>query len=396
MNRLLRIGLVLPATPAYSETFFQAKINGLMQAGHEVVLFVGSSDDGFDLCPVILHPRVYRFLPWQVAAMALELGRLLVINPKAVLRFFRLDRRSGRSLREALENLYLNSRILSHRLDWLHFGFATMGLRRENTARAVGARMAVSLRGYDIAIYPLKHPGCYDLLWKRVDKVHTISNALLQLAYAQGLPKEVPAVKITPAISVEQFCRNASVPEASQRPFRLLTVARLKWVKGLEYTLQGLALLHRQGVAFRYTIIGSGEDYERLVFAAHQLGIREQVEFAGKKSHAEVKAAMENADIYLQYSISEGFCNSVLEAQAMGLLCIVSDAEGLPENVLHERTGWVVPKRQPELLVKQIVDLIHKPVEELQAIRASAIERVRREFALEDQVQAFTRFYGAN
>ncbi|MBK7870836.1 MAG: glycosyltransferase family 4 protein [Saprospiraceae bacterium] len=52
----------------------------------------------------------------------------------------------------------------------------------------------------------------------------------------------------------------------------------------------------------------------------------------------------EKADIYLQYSIQEGFCNAVLEAQAMGLLCIVSDAEGLPENILHGQTGWVVPK----------------------------------------------------
>ena len=76
----------------------------------------------------------------------------------------------------------------------------------------------------------------------------------------------------------------------------------------------------------------------------------EKVSFKGKLAHMEVKKAMEQADIYLQYSLQEGFCNAVLEAQAMGLLCIVSDAEGLPENVLHGQTGWVVPKRQPALL----------------------------------------------
>ena len=57
--------------------------------------------------------------------------------------------------------------------------------------------------------------------------------------------------------------------------------------------------------------------------------------------------------IYLQYSIQEGFCNAVLEAQALGLLTIVSDAEGLPENVIHGETGWVVPKRKPKFFAQK-------------------------------------------
>ena len=96
-------------------------------------------------------------------------------------------------------------------------------------------------------------------------------------------------------------------------------MGRLKWVKGLEYTLEALGELHKKGVDFEYTLIGEGEEYERLCFAAYQLGIRDKVSFKGKMSHSEVKKAMEQADIYLQYSLQEGFCNSVLEAQAMGL-----------------------------------------------------------------------------
>ena len=66
------------------------------------------------------------------------------------------------------------------------------------------------------------------------------------------------------------------------------------------------------------------------------------------------KNYLEKSDIYLQYSIQEGFCNSVLEAQAMGLLSIVSDANGLTENIIHNYTGWVVPKMAPKLLANCI------------------------------------------
>ena len=106
-----------------------------------------------------------------------------------------------------------------------------------------------------------------------------------------------------------------------------------------------------------------------------------------------VREAMEEADIYLQYSIQEGFCNAALEAQAMGLLCIVSDAEGLSENVLHGKTGWVVPKPKPDLLAQQILDVLAMPAEKLGRIRQAATGRVQKEFNLHKQQQEFVAFY---
>ncbi|RMD96273.1 MAG: glycosyltransferase, partial [Bacteroidetes bacterium] len=226
----------------------------------------------------------------------------------------------------------------------------------------------------------------------QVDKVHTISDGLLAVARKEGLPERAPVEKITPAIDIRQFSSNGR-KRNMHNPIHLLTVARLRWVKGLEYTLEALAILHRKGFDFRYTIIGEGSEYERLCFAAHQLGISDRVHFVGKLPHEAVKKAMEGADIYLQYSVQEGFCNAVLEAQAMGLLCIVSDAEGLPENVLHDVTGWVVPKRRPELLAQQIDAVLQMPAAEHERIRKQAVERVKREFNLEKQQQEFLDFY---
>ena len=87
----------------------------------------------------------------------------------------------------AIKNLIINCHILGKSIDWLHFGFATMGVRRENVAQALGAKSAVSLRGFDISLYPYKHMGCYDLLWDKIDKVHTISEDLYQKALHLGL-----------------------------------------------------------------------------------------------------------------------------------------------------------------------------------------------------------------
>lgn len=395
MQKKLKIGIVLSAAPGYSETFFRSKINGLQKAGHEVILFVGRKPLEAQPCRVVYSWPVYRWTLWQFVVMAWGLLSVFCRAPRRVWKFYCLERQSGNGFKQSIENLYLNSHIIPIRLDWLHFGFATMALRRENTAQAMGAKMAVSLRGYDIAIYPLKHPNCYNLLWQKVDKVHTISNDLQTLAYQHGLSRSKPVVKITPAIDTQQFQRHTPLADTVNKPLRILTVARLNWKKGIEYTLEALSILKKRGIEFQYTVIGEGEEYERLVFAALQFGIRDQVHFAGKMPHTEVKAAMEQSDIYLQYSISEGFCNALLEAQAMGLLCIVSDAEGLPENVLHSETGWVVPRRRPDLLAAQIEQVLLMSLSQQHTVRQRAIQRVREEFNIEKQIPAFLQFYSS-
>jgi len=198
--------------------------------------------------------------------------------------------------------------------------------------------------------------------------------------------------KSTPAIDCTYF-KKTTPKEKQIDQLSICTVARLHWKKGLIYTLRALALLKEKGVDFKYTIIGEGGMYEELMYTIHILGLSSNVFLVGKKSAIEVKTLLDNSDIYIQYSISEGFCNAVLEAQAMGLLCVVSDAEGLPENVLHKKTGWVVPKRNPEKLAATIMMVNELPLETKKGIIKNAQERVAKEFTLEQQQKSFVEFY---
>jgi colanic acid/amylovoran biosynthesis glycosyltransferase len=389
----MHIGVVLPAVPSYSETFFRNKIIGLQAMGIKVTLFANGPSKEFNLCPYYAQPPVTGLSPlaWIKTVYIFLLAFLKC--PDALKRLFILDREQGKSISESVKTILANSHILQHKVDWLHFGFGTMVIGRENLAKAIGANMAISLRGYDINIYPLKFPGCYSLAWQRADKIHVLSDALLQKAISFGLPKNKIVQVITPAIDIKHFKTDSRASLGFGRPLKFLSVARLKWVKGLDYTLKALSLLKDQNISFEYSIIGEGEEYERLVFTAHQLGIREHVHFLGKQTPEEVKQAMENCDIYLQYSISEGFCNAVLEAQAMGCFCIVSDAEGLPENVLDGVTGCVVPKRKPENLAITLIHVATLSSDRLQKFRQNAISRVREKFNLEKQMEEFCKFY---
>lgn len=386
----MRIGLVLAATPPYSETFFRNKIRILKEHGFEVILFVDKHKDNFNLCPIRVGFSA------SAGSMALINALLkLLFNPIRAYKLFSANRHDGFSLKKNWTSLLTSAHLLSSKLDWLHFGFATMAIGRENVAKAIGANMAVSVRGSDLHVYPLDHPNCYQLTWKRIDRLHTISHYLLTLAEQLGFDATQKSCRcITPAIDT-QFFKSAWSRPVKQK-LKFLTVARLHWIKGIEYILEAMAILKEYGLDFEYHLMGDGDDYKRLYFGMHQLNLHEQVIFHGKQSHEQINKALADTDIFIMYSLDEGFCNSVLEAQVMGALCVVSNNPALMENVIDQETGWVVERRNPKALADRIMKIVQLDEVSKQAIRQKAIDRVNEQFNLLVQKQQFIRFYEEN
>jgi len=386
----MKIGLVLSRTPAYSETFFISKIEGLQKNGFEVVLFVNSKDTHFDLCTVKeqVQYRSFFILEFFLKSLGLLLTKLSIL-----LKFISLERKRNVSFKRILKKLILNQHILQEsNVDWLHFGFATQAIGRENIAKAIGAKMAVSLRGFDIDVYPLKHKDCYSFLLKSVDKVHSISNYLLNKANILGLDKNTPSQIITPAI--DSLRTNKSISKINNsKNLKICTIGRLHWIKNYTDILKSLKILKDKEIQFKYHIIGEGVLLEALKYEVYEYGLNDSVIFEGKLSHQETIQKLYDSDVYIQYSYSEGFCNAVLEAQSMGVLPIVSDAEGLSENILNNKTGWVIQKNSPKLLANKIVEVSNLPESDKEKIRKQAIERVLKEFNVEKQQKEFIDFY---
>src|SRR5690606_8843245 len=227
------IGLLLSAAPGYSETFFRSKIKGLKESGFDLVLFCSENQHGFKDCPVVLLPQQAKNkLILGIKLVWVYLGLLPYV--KTLRRFVQLERTDGKAWLPILKRLYTHAPVFKQDLDWLHFGFGTLALGCENMAAALQADMAVSCRGFDIGVYPIKHPQCYSSLWDKVSKLHVIPDDIEQLLYPLGFRDQAPVVKITPAIDTHYFsAEQGHVGE--EHPIQLITIARLHWKKGLEY-----------------------------------------------------------------------------------------------------------------------------------------------------------------
>ncbi len=392
-----KIVLIVGAFPSISETFIVNKFIGLIEKGLDVHVVCSR----FERKNIEAYPRLYphihrihRLWPQLKVAGAVLFPFLLAISllvsfTKTV-EFFS----EGFSLAR-IKRFYQDAPIMLLRPDIIHFEFGALAIGREYLKDFMGCKMAVSFRGYDLNFSGLENPHYYDEVWKSADAVHCLGEDLWKRAQQRGCPSNKPHYLIPPAIDTDFFKRATPhpnpLPEGEGR-VRVLSVGRLEWKKGYEFSLQAIKKLKDQGLKIEYRIIGSGNYLEAIAFCRHQLGLEGEVKLLGSKSAHEIRSEMQWADIFLHSAVSEGFCNAVLEAQAMELPVVCSDAGGLPENVQDDITGFVVPSRNPEAIADKIQLLAES--EELSAkMGKSGRERVVLRFRLEDQMNSFQKMY---
>ena len=68
------------------------------------------------------------------------------------------------------------------------------------------------------------------------------------------------------------------------------------------------------------------------------------VKILGEISHDEVSEFLNDLNIYIQPSISEGSPVTLKEAMASGLPILASDAGGIPEIIENKITGFIFQK----------------------------------------------------
>lgn len=173
---------------------------------------------------------------------------------------------------------------------------------------------------------------------------------------------------------------------------RIATVGRLSETKNQATLVRAFAAVADEAPDVRLTIVGDGPLREDLEALASSLGVRDRVEFTGFVDREDVYRLLAASDVYVQPSLSEGFCVALVEAMACELPVVVSD---LP--VLHEVVGDAgdfVPPTDADAFAAQLARLLADDRRRLEAGRRAA-ERARSEFPIERTARAYRELYAA-
>jgi colanic acid/amylovoran biosynthesis glycosyltransferase len=275
--------------------------------------------------------------------------------------------------------------------DILHFEFGTLAVGKMHLREILNCKVVVSFRGYDLNYVGLDARDYYKEVFEKADVIHLLGEDLWKRAQKRGCNPAKNHVLIPPAIDTTLFQPGEGAAVRNGK-VRIISVGRLEWKKGYPDALLAIRSLQDQGVACEYRIIGEGKYFEALSFMRHLLGLEDSVSFLPSNNQDKVREELLNADIFLHSAVSEGFCNAVIEAQAMKLPVVCSDADGLSENVANGVTGFVVSRRDSAALTEKLA-VLARDSELRKRMGEAGRQRVLEHFRVQDQIAAFRKVY---
>ncbi|MEM9608208.1 MAG: glycosyltransferase family 4 protein [Actinomycetota bacterium] len=391
------VALVVDRFPA--ETFLAQQVVALRRRGVDLHVLCQIADDlpaavalldGADLDGRI-HPwpdrdeRLARFV-----AAGRTLARAARRSPGGLVRALRSELRAGTD--GAVGRLLFDARLLAVGADVVHFQFGDLARARTHVARATDVAFSASFRGYDLTYAGLDEPSFYDDLWPALDGAHTLGVDLRSRARDRGAPADLAWTLIPPAVDLGRF--DPGDRTQHDGPLRVLCLGRLHWKKAHDHAVAAVAAVRGAGVDVELRIAGSGDAEEAVRWAIDDLRMADRATLIGQLDPDEVVEQLRWADVLLHPSLTEGFANAVVEAQAMGVPVVASDAEGLRENVVDGVTGYVVARRDIGALVDRLLLLARDP-DLRRRLGDAGRERAETHFSLDAQTDAFVDFFAS-
>ena len=170
----------------------------------------------------------------------------------------------------------------------------------------------------------------------------------------------------------------------------VLNVAALVPHKGQRHLIDAFADVVRVIPDARLVILGQGELHDALTRQVHHLGLDKHVLLPGFRT--DVLSLMKTADLFVMSSTMEGLGTSLLDAMACARPIVATSTGGIPEVVVHEETGLLVPPRDPDSLADALITLLRDDALARQ-YGAAGYERVHRRFSVEHMVRETVAVY---
>jgi len=307
------------------------------------------------------------------------------------------------------ESLQARFRAIGHFIVACHWA---NGLRREPVARIhsqwIHSAGTVGMYGAWLLGVPFSFTGhAADLFRDRValrdkirraDRIVCISNFHRTIYLTEGAdPSKL--VLVYAAIDCEHF---RPAPAAAAGLQTILSAGRLIEKKGFDDLIRACGLLRRRGVEFRCVIAGSGPLERVLRDLVRSEGLGDIVEITGTPLLQEtIPEFMASGTIFCLPCVPaldgdiDGLPQLLMESLACGVPSISTNLVGIPELIVHERTGLLVEPRDVPALADAIDRLLGNS-ELRNRIKTAGLAWVRERFEVRRCVQPLLEIFRAS
>jgi len=306
----------------------------------------------------------------------------------------------GRFWRLLSSPLILALRILLANADLVHINTSMnprawwRDLAYLAVAKLSGARVVYQVHGGDLpqkfATVAHVPAGVLRFILMLPDAIVVLAGSELA-AYRKFVPRQ--EILVLPNGIDVRSCRDRMHPSHPHpAPLQLVYVGRLAPRKGLQETIEGLAMARARGVSATLVVAGSGPEEPALRKLVVQLGLSDVVSFVGPVFDGEKRRLFEASDLLMLPSHFEGLPYALLEGMAAGVPVIATRVGAIPDVVEHGMHGLFVPVGNPRAICHAIVRLSGDRAR-LSAMGVASRRRVIDSYSIERLAGDFGKLY---
>jgi hypothetical protein len=276
-------------------------------------------------------------------------------------------------------------------VDHFHIHFANRAAHTAVFLKAMsGIPFSVTAHGQDF----MADLGNDDLLCEICDAAEFVA---VETKYSRGLmqarcPNAAQKIhRVYNGMDLTNFFGASAKAEATT-PIEILSVGRLVDFKGFAYLIEACAQLRQRSIQFRCEIIGDGPLREKLQRRIAELRLGDRVTLAGALPQDCVLEKLRTSDIFAlasttdDNSASDIFPTVILEAMASVRPVVSTTLAGIPESVVDNETGLLVPAGESGLFADALETLC-RDAELRKRYGAAGRARVEEYFQVETTVQ---------
>lgn len=368
VDKEIRVAYVVKRYPRFSETFIVNEVLAHEEAGLPIEIFsLNPSNDSHFQDQISRVRAPVRILPHAGLKLAtfwdrLCAGqRLLPGLPSGLADVW------SENVSHVHQALVLGQAIVDSKISHVHAHFGTSPATVARlAARFAGVSYSFTAHAKDLYHQDVDRAA---LLRRHADHATIITvsdfNRRVLLEEFGFRPDQIE--RVYNGIDLDRFCYDAP----TLRPRRIVAVGRLIEKKGFNDLIDACGLLRDIGCAFECRIIGMGPEEESLRKRIEERGLVDRVSLAGPLPQHEVCRELQEAAVLAAPCViaedgdRDGVPTTLIEAMALGVPCVSTDVTGIPELVRHERTGLVVPQRDPKALAEAIARILDQTGERM-------------------------------
>ncbi|MBC1604064.1 glycosyltransferase [Paenilisteria rocourtiae] len=375
--------------PTLSETFILNQMTGAIDLGHDVTILALKRGDTIHMHADVtlyslLNKVVYVDLPDDKRKRVCQ---SIVCGIKAPIRTAKLlNRKKYGAIINSLQPVLVAQKVPKQDFDIVIAHYGNVGLVASilQDQDILRGKLLTFFHGYDVTrTIQQKGATFYTFLFLSDTVLLPISDFWAERLVHLGAKKEKVHVH---HMGIDTNTFQMQSLKAIQPTLQLLLVARLTEKKGISDAIHAVRFLQNHGIDTVLHIVGDGENRLILEETVQRLELQKQVQFHGFLNQMQVKEHFNVSDIFILPSViakdgdMEGIPVSLMEAMAQGKPVISTIHSGIPELVIHGKTGFLVPERDAEALGRAIIDYLNLTDSQKAELIVNARQKVVAEF----------------